>query len=142
MKKTYKVLIVIMLVLSGCSGKDKVKPSADSLLTTEAVNRTYSIKKAYQEKNRQDLYGMLASSVADKAIEGLAFDSAELSFHIRKATIRETSITINLNWHGKWTVQKTVMTDRGITQFIFDGTPLRLVRIRGDNPFAVPAGLY
>jgi hypothetical protein len=50
MKKTCVILCLLFLIFPGCA-KEEVKPSADSLLTTEAIDTINSLRKAYQEKN-------------------------------------------------------------------------------------------
>jgi len=36
-KKFYFIILIIALVPLGCSGKDKIKPSDDSLMTQDAL---------------------------------------------------------------------------------------------------------
>ena len=138
MKKTQVIFIILILTLSGCGGKDKVKLSADYLLTTEAIETINVLKTAYQGKDIIRLKGISAPEIADRIAGGLYFDSAELSFAPRTVRIKDQSVMVNTNWQGTWIINNNTFKNRGIAVFVFEGSPLKLVRIDGDNPFLIP----
>ena len=52
MKKYYVILpLIVFNIFYSCTGKESVKPSADSLLAKEALNRIDIIKNAYEAKD-------------------------------------------------------------------------------------------
>lgn len=138
MKKNQVIFITLILTLLGCGGKDKVKPSADYLLTTEAIETINVLKTAYQGKDIIKLKGISSSEIADRVAGGLFFDSAELSFAPRTVRIKDQSVMVNTNWQGTWIINNNTFKNRGIAVFVFEGSPLKLVRIDGDNPFHTP----
>ncbi len=139
MKKNQVIFIILILTLSGCGGKDKVKPSADSLLATGAINAINAIKTAYQEKERESLQNHLAPEIAESTLKELFFDKAELSFTPRMVRIDASIIMVNLTWQGTWVIKGSDIKDRGVAVFVLEGSPMKLVRVDGDNPFHIPA---
>ncbi len=138
MKKYFAISIVFALMFIGCGGKEKVKPSPDSMLTTEALNGINIIKTAYEGKDRDALQNRLAPMIAEEALKELPFDKAELSFNPRMVRINNSTVMVNLNWHGMWAIKGNNVINRGVSVFIFEGSPMKLVRIEGDNPFRIP----
>lgn len=149
MKKTYVLLITLIFIFLGCGGKDKVKPSADSLLATETINVIDSIKAAYQEKERESLQNHLAPDIAESTLKELFFEKAELSFAPRMVRIDDSTVMVNLNWQGTWVIGGSDIKNRGVAVFVFvgydstlrEGSPVKLIRIDGDNPFQTPSFL-
>jgi hypothetical protein len=138
MKRTCILLITLIFIFLGCGGKDKVKPSADSILATETINVINAIKAAYQEKERDILLNHLAPEIAEDTLKELFFDKAELSFTPRMVRIDASAVMVNINWHGTWFIKGNSLKNRGVAMFIFEGSPTRLVRVDGDNPFHTP----
>ncbi|MBI5741998.1 MAG: hypothetical protein HZA16_14935 [Nitrospirae bacterium] len=139
MKKFLLPLLLIISVISGC-GKEKVKPSADSLLTAEAVNRIEVIRSAYQGKDSPALKNMTEEKLADEIFRGLNFEKAELLFTPKFVRITGEFIFVSLNWRGVWqTVKSRSLENRGTADLVLQRENLKLTRIEGDNPFVVPA---
>lgn len=137
MKKTLVILITLTFVFLGC-GKDNVKPSDDSLLTTEALNVINTVKTAYQEKDKDTLKNYLDPALAGSVFKGLFFEKAELSFTPKRVNINGSTVMVNLNWMGTWVIEGKVIKRRGVAVFVFRGSPMRLIRVDGDNPFLIP----
>ncbi len=142
MKKFCAILIIlvfILLVLLGCIGKDKVKQSDDSRLAIEAFDSIFVIKAAYQEKNPVILQEHLVPELAETILKDLFFEKAELSFNHRLVRINDSSVIVNLNWHGAWwTVKDTKLENRGVANLVLDKETMKLMQIDGDNPFSIP----
>lgn len=137
MKKTLVILITLTFVFLGC-GKDNVKPSDDSLLTTEALNVINTVKTAYQEKDKDTLKNYLDPALAGSVFKGLFFKKAELSFTPKRVNINGSTVMVNLNWMGTWVIEGKTIKRRGVAVFVFRGSPMRLIRVDGDNPFSTP----
>jgi hypothetical protein len=137
MKKPVSVLIILLFISFGC-GKDSLKPSADSIITKEALNRIEIIKGAYEEKDSSTLRRHLAPEVAIEILRGLYFDKAELYLSPQMVEIKAKAIMVHLNWDGKWIVKGKEIRDRGIADLVFDEDTMRLIRVDGDNPFHTP----
>lgn len=138
MKKASTVLIILSFIFLSCGGKDKVKPSADSLLATEAIKSINIIKIAYQEKNKDILQNHLDSVIAESVLKELFFDKAELSFTPRMVQIDASIVMVNLNWQGTWLVKGNSLKNRGVAVLLFEGSPMKLIRVDGDSPFHIP----
>jgi len=139
MKKFLLPLILIISVLSGCGGKDKVKPSADSLLTTEAVKRLEAVRTAYQGKDAGTLRAMTEERLAEEILKDLNFEKADLFFTPKVVRITGEFITVSLNWQGSWHSAKGKdLENRGVADLVLQRADLKLMRIDGDNPFVVP----
>lgn len=134
MKKTCVTLIILVSVFLGCSSKEKVKPSDDSQLTTEALNNIDTLKTAYEGKDWDAFRSRLAPVLAINSKEP-SFEKAELSFSPRMVDINNSDVMVSLNWMGEWVIRGKERRDRGVAVFVFEGTPLKLSRIEGDNPF-------
>jgi hypothetical protein len=46
---------------------------------------------------------------------------------------------ISLNWQGSWIVAGETRKNRGAGKLIFQKDTMKLVKIDGDNPFALPS---
>ena len=81
MKKYYIILPLIVFIFSySCTGKVSVKPSADSLLAKEAVNRIDSIKNAYEAKDTGILRNQIHADLSESILKNIYFEKAEMSF--------------------------------------------------------------
>ncbi len=138
MKKIYAFILIIAFISFGC-GKDKVKPSADSIMTQNAIQTIDVIKNAYQEKERITLEENLEPALSLEISKELAFEKAELSFAPRMVRISASNITVRLNWQGTWTIKGKTFKDRGVGILVFQRETMKLTRIDGDNPFLIPA---
>ncbi len=134
------LLAILLIVLSlGCS-KDAVKPSEDSLITTEALAAIDSIKAAYEKKSETDLLNRMDSSLAASVIKNLYFERADLHLTPRLVTLTDTSVNVNLNWQGTWHFanDKEVKVS-GVGNLVFHKETMKLISVDGDNPFLTPA---
>lgn len=137
MKKTLVIMITLAFVFIGC-GKDNVKPSDDSLSTTEALNIINTVKTAYQEKDKDTLKNYLDPALAESVFKELFFEKAELSFTPKRVNINGSTVMVNLNWRGTWVIKGNNIKRRGVTVFVFKGSPMKLISVEGDNPFHTP----
>lgn len=138
MKKIYVILILITAFLfSGC-GKDKVKPSADSLTAKEALRITDVIKSAYEGKDQDALRENMSPELAASVIDGLFFEKAELLFTTRLIKITDSAVMINLNWNGMWVIKNKTLKDLGSGVLVFQSRTMKLIQVEGDNPFHTP----
>ncbi|GMR03329.1 MAG: hypothetical protein BMS9Abin21_163 [Thermodesulfovibrionia bacterium] len=135
MKKTCITLIIFVSIFLGCSSKAKVKPSADSKLTIEALNSIDTLKTAYEGKDWDAFRSRLAPVLTRKISKEPSFEKTELSFSPRMVDINNSDVMVSLNWMGEWVISGKEKRDRGVAVFVFEGTPLKLIRIDGDNPF-------
>ena len=140
MKNVYTFLFVLIAVISiSCEGKEKVKPSADSLLTVEAIDRLEIIKNAYQGKDAGTLQSRIDTKLAESILKNLGFEKAELSFTPRMIRITDVSVIVNINWQGIWRIaQDNKLENRGLATLVLQRESLKLIEIDGDNPFAIP----
>jgi len=139
MKKICAFLIIITLISISCSSKEKAKPSADSLMTMSAIDSIYSIKTAYQEKNSDILRSRMEPVIAENILKKLSFEKAELSFTTKMVKIFTSTIEVNLNWQGTWTVKGKTLKNRGVGVLVLQKETMKLTQIDGDNPFIIPS---
>ena len=139
MKKTYYLILALLIfAFIGCGGKE-IKPSADSVLTREVLGKIDAIRTAYQEKDKTALESHMDSILAERISKGLFFTNAELSFTPKKINISSSTVTVNLNWQGTWIVRGKNIKKQGVSVFVFEGIPIKLISLDGDNPFQTPA---
>ncbi len=139
MKRIAILFILIALISFGCS-KDKVKPSEDSILATEAFKSIKIIKEAYEGKNKEILQDRIAPHIARGILKDLYFDEAELDLKPRMVKIQKTDLIVNINWKGSWQFpDETSLENRGVTDLVLDLETMRLLEIKGDNPFSIPS---
>lgn len=139
MRKLYILFILIALMSFGC-GKGNVKPSGDSLMATEAFKNINILKEAYEGKSRKILQARIAPHIARGILKDLYFDSAELDLRPRMVKIQETDLVVNINWKGSWHFpDETRLENRGVADLIFDKETMKLLEIKGDNPFSIPS---
>jgi hypothetical protein len=137
MKRIFLILIPFILISFSCKGKE-VKPSADFLLTQNAIDVTNTIKDAYENKDSTLIKEKVESSTAETILRSFGFNEANLSFTVRMVRITKTGVRINLNWTGQWLVNKKRLSNRGVATFVYEKNKMKLLRIEGDNPFLIP----
>ena len=138
MKKLFILFFFVVLITAGCSN-DELKPSEDSLLATRAIDSVNNIRTAYEKRNKAILKYRLSPELAEKAIKELDFIKAKISLTSRMVTIEETSVKLNMNWHGTWLVSKDrELKNRGTADLIVDKETMKLLNIDGDSPFSIP----
>jgi hypothetical protein len=138
MKRICLFLTVITLISFSCGGKDKVRPSADSLMTQEALRVIKVIKEAYEEKDRGTLKNNLSSMLMEDIVKELFFEKATLSLTPRLVRISASNIMVHMNWQGTWTVKDRTFKNRGVATLVFQKEKVKLIQIEGDNPFHIP----
>lgn len=133
------ITLFISLIALGC-GKDKVKPSEDSMLAQGALRSLERIKEAYETKNIDSVRELAESGLVSSLKRELKFDNAGLSFSTpRIIKITASYVTVSVNWQGEWELGGVTRKNRGSSNFLFLKDSMRLAEIVGDNPFAVPA---
>ncbi|RJQ23032.1 MAG: hypothetical protein C4560_01520 [Nitrospiraceae bacterium] len=138
MKTIYSLLILIAVITVGCGGKDKIKPSADSLLATEAINTIDAIRTSYEDKNIQGLQNRTDITSVENHPD-LNFETAKLTFTTRLVRITEEFVIVNLSWQGTWhTSGERNLENRGVADLVLQRKTMKLTGIEGDNPFLVP----
>lgn len=138
MKKICAFLIIITLISFSCRGKEKVKPSADSIITQNVLRTVDVIKDAYQKKDRTTLQENLYPILSEDTLKELFFETVELSFTLRMVKISASKTTVHLNWHGTWVIRGKTFKNRGVGILVFQRETLKLIQIDGDNPFHTP----
>ncbi len=138
MKKTYILLIIACLIFINCGGKKEIKPSADSVITQNSLRVIDAVKNAYQEKDGPVLLENMSPELSADITNRLIFDSAELHFTPRMIKLKASTIMVNLNWHGTWVIKSDTIKNRGVAVFVLEGEPVKLIQVKGDNPFHTP----
>lgn len=136
MKRLLMFCVILTVALSGCSGTKDIKPSDDSVKTNEAMEVINIIQAAYREKNSEVLAAYIHPVEAKNIIDELTFDSVDLNFKPWVVRIKESSTIINADWQGTWHYGDREIQRRGIADFVFIDSPVKLVHINGDNPFS------
>ena len=140
MKRSCALLILAAALITGCGGKDAVKPSADSLLAAEVFTHIESLKDAYLVKDGGSIRRLAGPALADSIIGTFAFDRAELAFTKRMVRITDSSVAVNVAWQGSWWgTNNRKLDNRGVADLIFGRETMKLVSIEGDSPFMMPS---
>ncbi|RJQ56848.1 MAG: hypothetical protein C4526_00700 [Nitrospiraceae bacterium] len=135
MKKLLLPLLLMIPLFIGCGGKDKVKPSADSLLTTEALNAVEALRTSYEDKKSPELQNRTDAGPVENYFD-FDFETAKLSFTPRMVRITSESVIVNLSWQGAWRTSKGKdLENRGVADLVLQRESMKLMRIEGDNPF-------
>ncbi|MDO8281114.1 MAG: hypothetical protein Q7U10_00565 [Thermodesulfovibrionia bacterium] len=138
MKKIYLLLMIMAIFTAGC-GKDEVKPSYDSAITLNALQTVNKIKEAYMAKDTATLGANMNKELYDGISDKLVFEKADLSFSTpRIVRISDPDVKVLLNWQCEWTVDGTMLRDRGVSTLVFNVDTMKLVRIEGASPFNTP----
>jgi hypothetical protein len=139
MKRFYIILPLLVFILSySCGGKDRVKPSADSLLAKEAFDRIEMIRKAYESKDIGKLKEQMGADLFEGIQDNINFDKAEMSFSPRMIRITGDTVIVDINWQGLWWFAKGgKVENRGIGNLVLQKDTLKLIQIEGDNPFSI-----
>ena len=139
LKTCYIFLLFVSFISLGC-GKKEVKPSEDSVLAQNALRQVELIKAAYETKDIVSLTNLTDAGLLSSLEKELNFDKADLSFSTpRIIKISNSHVTVSVNWQGVWELVGVSRNSRGSGSFVLLKDSMRLVKIDGDNPFAVPA---
>jgi ABC-type Fe3+/spermidine/putrescine transport system ATPase subunit len=140
MKKIITVTIISLLMFFGCTKKEEIKPSPDSLLTAEAINAMNAIKTAYESKNEDDLQKHLGEVLLDNILNNPSVDEVKLDLTPRMVRLTDEAVRVHLNWKAQWRIGKEqTIKDRGVAYFVFHKETMKLTYIEGDNPFLIPS---
>lgn len=131
-------LFLVLLMIS--CGKKEVKPvSQESKLAQEAFQLAETLKQAYIHNNRSTLEDNSTTDGYRELIGAMKkFDKVELTFTSTWVEIKDSSVYLSVSWKGVWTVGSKSSEERGLAIFVFEGSPLKLVRVQRDNPFRQP----
>jgi len=77
--------------------------------------------------------------IAENILKKLSFEKAELSFTTKMVKIFTSTIEVNLNWQGTWTVKGKTLKNRGVGVLVLQKETMKLTQIDGDNPFIIPS---
>lgn len=139
MKRIALLLLLITLVSFGCSG-DNEKPSEDSLLAVEAFKNIDMLEAAYEGKDSRTLQSRIAPQIARGILKDLYFKSADLELTVRMIKIEGSDLVVNINWKGLWEfTDSNDLKNRGVADMILDKDTMKLLKIKGDNPFSIPS---
>jgi len=135
----FLLTVLSFLLLPACGGKEAKKVSPESLLAQEAFALAETLKSAYVEKDRTRLERNSTESGYRELIGSMkSFDGAELSFTPTWVEIQNSTVHLTLSWKGTWSVKGKTTEERGMTVFVFEGTPLTLSQVQRANPFRQP----
>jgi hypothetical protein len=138
MRRTLIVLISILFLVS-CGGKEVKKVSPESKLVQEAFEFAETLKNAYLRNDRISLERNSTQEAYKELIGGIKkFDNAELTLTPTWVEIQDSTVKITVSWKGTWTVTGKTTEERGIGIFVLEGIPLKLVQIQRANPFRQP----
>lgn len=115
------------------------KPSLDSEFAREAFAVAENMRKAYVEKDFENLRKYCTEEAYNSIIREIKrFDSVELEFTPRWVDIEGDTLTLNEQWKGRWMVNGEATEARGMAVFELKGTPLKLSAILRGSPFDQP----
>lgn len=138
MMRTLIVLISVLFLVS-CGGKEVKKVSPESKLAQEAFEFAETLKDAYLKNDRAALERNSTQEGYKELIGGIKnFSSAELTLTPTWVEIQDSTVKLTVSWKGTWTVTGKTTEDRGIAIFVLEGRPLKLVQIQRANPFRQP----
>ena len=138
MKRAFLLALILLLAFAGCASKKEVKLSEGSVTARNAISAVDAIKDAYIKKDRAAIHDKVESGLSDEIIDGLTFDSADISFTIRMIKISALKVMVHLNWHGTWMTGGSEARDRGVGVLVFNKDTIKLSQVDGDNPFSTP----
>ena len=138
MKRSFLLVLILLIISTGCSYKKEVKLSEESVTARNAISAVDAIKDAYIKKDRAAIHDKVESGLSDEIIDGLTFDSADISFTIRMIKISALKVMVHLNWHGTWMAGGSEARDRGVGVLVFNKDTIKLSQVDGDNPFSTP----
>lgn len=133
------VLLLLLVIISGCNKKEEIKPSEDSVITVNALDRIERIRTAYESRNITAVAQHTEPALLKDMENELFFDSAHLLFPTpRLVRITENQVRVLQNWQGEWVLRGKTIKNRGVSTFVFAKDTMMLMKIEGDNPFFIP----
>ncbi|MEW6002026.1 MAG: hypothetical protein AB1638_05195 [Nitrospirota bacterium] len=133
-------MIIFLLLLSSCGGKEEVKKvSEESKITQGAFKVAEEIKNAYVKNDRSEIEKNSTTDGYRELIGAIkSFDSAELTFTPTWVEIEDSTVYLHISWKGTWIVKGKTTEERGLAIFVLEGRPVKLARILRENPFRQP----
>lgn len=138
MKRAILFTFILLFMSAGCAVKEEVKLSEESVTARNAISAVDAIKDAFIKKDRVAIHEKVESGLSDEILNGLTFDSVDMSFTVRMIKISALKVMVHLNWHGTWITGGSEARDRGVGILIFDKDSMKLSQVDGDNPFHFP----
>jgi hypothetical protein len=139
MGKLLITLLVVSVLIVGCSKKEVKKVSEDSMLATEAFSVAESLRQAYINRDTRAMEQVTTKDGYRAMLSSLkAFDTVDLTFTPALVDIEEAAVYMNVSWRGKWQKGQKTTEERGMAVFILKGRPFKLDGIIRGNPFIYP----
>ncbi len=139
MKKILALMLIFLVFTAACGKKEVKKPTADSLLATEAFALSEKIRAAYVAR---DMSALRANTTPEgyKAIaESIKpFDAVTLEFRPLLFDIRDSKMTLYISWSGTWTKHGQKAEERGLVTLRLKGSPLKVDDVQRASPFRYP----
>jgi len=131
------VFLFILFILTGCAGKEEVKLSTEAESSLRAIKKIELIKDAYSKKDIERLETLIINEdLLNKIKNKMEFKEAKLDIlSPRFIRVNNEEIRLSMNWYGEWLISNRTLKRSGIGIFIFDRESLKLLEIKGDNPF-------
>lgn len=131
--------IIVAITCAACSKKEVKPVSPESKLALEAFQIAEDLRKAYRDNDRDTLRDLCTSDGYRELIGGMKrFDSVDLVFTPTWVEIANAAVSLSVSWKGIWTVEGRQREERGLGIFVLEGSPLKLARVKRDNPFRQP----
>lgn len=138
MKRAFLLILILLIISTGCAVKEEVKLSEESVTAQNAISAVDAIKDAYIKKDRVAIHEKVDTGLSDDILNGLTFDSADMSFTVRMIKISALKVMVHLNWHGTWITGGSEARDSGVGVLVFNKDTMKLSQVDGDNPFSTP----
>jgi hypothetical protein len=136
MKRAFLFAMMFLFISTGCAVKEEVKLSEESVTARNAISAVDAIKDAFIKKDRDAIHEKVESALSDEILNGLTFDSVDLSYTVRMIKISALKVMVHLNWHGTWMSGGNEARDRGVAILVFNKDTMKLNQVDGDNPFS------
>lgn len=140
-RRLFAILIALIVAIAfvACSKKEVKPVSTESKLALEAFQIAEDLRKAYQENDHDALRDLCTIDGYRELIGGMKkFDSVDLAFTPTWVEIANSVVSLSVSWKGVWSVEGRNREERGLGIFVLEGSPLRLARVKRDNPFVQP----
>ncbi|HSW63033.1 MAG TPA: hypothetical protein VLH56_06980 [Dissulfurispiraceae bacterium] len=139
MKKILALMLILLFFVAACGKKEVKKPTADSILATEAFALAEKVRAAYgardmsalQENTTPEGYKAIAEQMK-------RFDSVTLEFKPLLFDIRDGKMTLYVSWTGVWKKQGQTFDERGLVILGLKGRPLKVDDVQRASPFRYP----
>jgi len=131
---------LLLVLMAACGGKKEVKQvSQESRISQEAFSVVEQLRTAYLKRDFAVIADHCTTGGYREIVNSLKhFDSVDLTFTPRWVEMEKAKVYVNVSWQGSWKVGKDTFRERGMAVFLFEGTPLKLVKIVRGNPCKYP----